>query len=195
MTIYKPFYSKKEKVINSISTKLTMITIFQTIIIGVVLNLFLIGLYFFLHKQIEKYESVGEKIIKSAKRARRSYFLSYFIVLVLIALIFFIPTLLKWALSFLVLVLIIILEIVHDSQRLVLTKNQITIIKGFFACTATMVEYRHIEIVEVQEDIMGKILGYGNLNIRTEGTKGYSFKKIPKVLELKSIIEKKKLTK
>ena len=171
-----------------------MISILYLIIIGVGFNLLLLGLHLILSKQIGKYEVVEEQIIKIAKRARTSYILIYIIDLLLIASIFYVPgAAYKLILGFSALAIIIILEIMHNSKRLVLTERQLTYIEGYFAYTAIMVEYKDIEIVVVKDSPLDKILGYGNLEIRTVGEMEYSFHKIPKFLEVKNIIEKKKI--
>ena len=167
-----------------------------TILAGITLNLILIGLYFSFHRMIKKYEVVHEQILKVAKRARASYILPYLFCLIIIASVFYIPGIeYKLGLVFIAIALLIIIEISHDNKRLLLTENQITYIEGLFSYTAMMIEYKDIEIITLKDTPLDKFLGYGDFKIRTIGGEEYTFNKIPKFIEIKNLIEQKKISK
>ena len=161
--------------------------------IGVALNLFLLVLYYVLHKQITKFEAVKEEVLMAVKRARRSYFLSYFVVILMISGAFFVEGDYLIILISLIVAFIIILDILHDGKRLVLAEHQLIIVKGFFNTRVTMVEYKDIVIVELKDNVFGRILGYGDLFLNVYGTKNLSFNKMPHMLKIKNIIEERKI--
>jgi uncharacterized membrane protein YdbT with pleckstrin-like domain len=161
--------------------------------VGIGLNIFLLMLYYVLHKQIEKFGAVKEKVIMAVKRARRSYFLSYFVIMLMIVGVFFVRGDFRIILISLIVAFIIILDILHDGRRLVLTEYELVVIKGFFNTKVTMVEYKDIVIVELKDSVMGRILGYGDLFINVYGTKNISFKRMPNILKIKNIIEERKI--
>ncbi|MBS3117467.1 PH domain-containing protein [Candidatus Woesearchaeota archaeon] len=170
-----------------------MVLQIQIIVGGIVFNFLLIGIYFLLHHEIEKFEAVKEKILLTVKRARRSYFLSYAVVLIFVSATFFTKGQLRLVFIFVSLAALIFLEILHDSKRLVLTENQTIIVKGFISYRASLVEYKDIILVEVKDDILGRVLGYGDIIINVYGAKEYSLEKIPNFLKVKNIIEEGKL--
>jgi len=161
--------------------------------VGVGVNIFLLILYYILHKQITKFEAVKEKVIMAVKRARRSYFLSYLVIILMAVAIYFVEGDYKIMLGGGVVALVIILDILHDGRRLVLTEHQLMIVKGFFNTRVIMVEYKDIVVVEIKDDVFGRILGYGDLFVNVYGTKNLGFKKMPKILEIKNIIEERKI--
>lgn len=161
--------------------------------VGAGFNVFLLILYYFLHRQITKFEAVKEKVLMAVKRARRSYFLPYFIVILMIAGAFFVGGDYRIILISFTVAFVIILDILHDSKRLVLSENQLIIVKGFFNTRVTMVEYKDIIIVELRDDVMGRILGYGDLFINVYGTKDIFFKRMPNMLKIKNTIEERKI--
>jgi len=160
---------------------------------GVVVNLVLLVAYYFLHRQIEKFKSVKEKIILSVKRARTSYFLFYLVAVGVIVLSFFVPADFRIMLVFLTIAIVILLEILHDGKRLVLTEYELITIKGFLNTKVTMVEYKDIVIVEFHERPIGRLLRYGDLSITVYGSRKIDFKYMPDPLKIKNIIEERKI--
>ena len=163
---------------------------------GIAINVVLLILYYLLHKQIEKFEAVKEKVIFQVKRARTSYLGFYIVIVALLVLVFFVSSEWRYVLIFASIATYILIDIHHDRTRLTLTNNEVVSVKGFLTTRARTILYRDIVLFETAEDIFGEILGYGDIIITVGGSGGekITFRKVPDYLEVKHLVEKKKIS-
>ena len=157
-------------------------------------NIVLLIAYAIFHHQINKFEKVRERILIAVRRSRAAYLHVYLLVIIIAGIIgYFIPQFAFHAI-FVGIGLLIIIDMQHDAMRVVLTDNALISIKGFFNTKVKTVEYKDIVVVEVGESIIGQVLHFGEVKVNIGGSgKEFSFKKIPRYIEIKNIIERRKM--
>ncbi|MBI2543094.1 MAG: PH domain-containing protein [Candidatus Aenigmarchaeota archaeon] len=160
--------------------------------IGTALEAITLLTYVILHGQVTRFENVKGKILHTAKRARRSYVVYYVMILIFGFLAYFSYSEPRAALIYVAIISFTILEIVHDSARIVLTDRQIVISKGFIVRKIALFYYKDISYVEVNETFGGRLLGYGDIKISLIDRE-FTFEKIGNPLKIKDIIETQKL--
>ena len=162
---------------------------------GIGLNVLLLSIYYLLHTQIERFCAVRERTLLSVRRSRLAFYYVYLFVLIVIAIMIYLKSLFLWEFIFGSLAIIIILDIINDRSRLVLSQNALVSVSGFFNMQSVTVEYKDIVLVEVNAHVTGMFFGFGDVKISVGGSAGREllFKDIPHYLKVKNLIEETKI--